>query len=284
VAEELAMLDVMSNGRLVAGMLRGTANEYVTYATNPAESRERFEEGWEIIRKGWVAEEPFDYHGKYWNLDYVAFLPRPLQQPIPETWIPSISAESMEWAAKNRICLAASWSPTDQVSESFEYYRRYAKEHCGWSPGPEHCVVSRDIYVAETNAKAREEAGRHVETLFNKFLRLPFQMLFPPGYLSAKSLKNMLTHKRSVAGQEHTVDTLIEQGIILCGSPDTVRKQLMDTHRLLGFQNFLALLQFATLPRDLTEKNIRLFASEVLPTLQSLTDKEYAGMQTQAAE
>ena len=64
----------------------------------------------------------------------------------------------------------------------------------------------------------------------------------------------------------------------------TVRKRLMDSHRLLGFQNFLALLQFATLPRDLTEKNIRMFASEVLPTLQSLTDKEYAGMQTQAAE
>jgi alkanesulfonate monooxygenase SsuD/methylene tetrahydromethanopterin reductase-like flavin-dependent oxidoreductase (luciferase family) len=109
-------------------------------------------------------------------------------------------------------------------------------------------------------------------------------MLFPPGYLSAKSLKNMLTHKRSVAGQEHTVDTLIEQGIILCGSPDTVRKRLMDSHRLLGFQNFLALLQFATLPPDLTEKNIRLFASEVMPALQSLTDKEYAGMRTQAAE
>jgi alkanesulfonate monooxygenase SsuD/methylene tetrahydromethanopterin reductase-like flavin-dependent oxidoreductase (luciferase family) len=120
--------------------------------------------------------------------------------------------------------------------------------------------------------------------LFNKLLRLPFQMLFPPGYLSAKSLKNMLTHKRSVAGQEHTVDSLIEQGIFICGSPETVRKRLMDSHRLLGFQNFLALLQFATLPRDLAERNIRLFAKEVLPALQPLTDKEYAGLQMQAAE
>ena len=145
-------------------------------------------------------------------------------------------------------------------------------------------VEKLHVEVAVVETHRLEEAGRHVEALFNKFLRLPFQMLFPPGYLSAKSLKNMLTHKRSVAGQEHTVDTLIEQGIILCGSPDTVRKRLMDSHRLLGFQNFLALLQFATLPRDLTEKNIRLFASEVMPALQSLTDKEYAGMRTQAAE
>jgi hypothetical protein len=109
-------------------------------------------------------------------------------------------------------------------------------------------------------------------------------MIFPPGYLSAKSLKNMLSHKRSVSGQEHTVDTLIEQGIILCGSPDTVRKQLVDAHRLLGFQNLLVMLQFATLPRELTEKNIRLFAREVMPVLQGLTDKEYAGMAVQAAE
>src|SRR5262249_39205482 len=133
-------------------------------------------------------------------------------------------------------------------------------------------------------AKARAEAGRHIETLLKKFLRLPFQLLFPPGYLSAKSLKNMRSHKRSVAGQVHTVDTLIEQCIILCVSPDPGRKQLVYSHRLLGFEKFLAMLQFATLPRDLTEKNIRLFAREVLPALQTLTDKEYSGLQTQAAE
>jgi hypothetical protein len=108
--------------------------------------------------------------------------------------------------------------------------------------------------------------------LFNRLLRLPFQMIFPPGYLSAKSLKNMLSHKRSVSGQEHTVDSLIEQGIILCGSPDTVRKQLVDAHRLLGFQNLLVMLQFATLPRELPRR-IRLFAREVMPVLQGLTDK-----------
>jgi len=138
--------------------------------------------------------------------------------------------------------------------------------------------------VSDSDEKARAEAAVHIEALFNKLLRQPFQMIFPPGYLSAKSLKNMLSHKRSVTGQEHTVDTLIEQGIILCGSPDSVRKQLVESHRLLGFQNFLGMLQFATLPRELTDKNIRLFAREVLPALQTLTDREYAGLQTQAAE
>ena len=125
------------------------------------------------------------------------------------------------------------------------YYREASQRVHGYTASSDQIGWAAPVYVSDTDAKAREEAGRHVEVLFNKLLRLPFQMLFPPGYLSAKSLKNMLTHKRSVAGQEHTVDSLIEQGIILCGSPDTVRKRLMESHRLLGFQNFLALLQFA---------------------------------------
>jgi alkanesulfonate monooxygenase SsuD/methylene tetrahydromethanopterin reductase-like flavin-dependent oxidoreductase (luciferase family) len=164
------------------------------------------------------------------------------------------------------------------------YYREVSQRLHGYMASSEQIGWSAPVYVSDTDEKAREEARPHIETMFNRLLRLPFQMIFPPGYLSAKSLKNMLTHKRSVSGQEHTVDTLIEQGIILCGSPDTVRKRLMDSHRLLGFQNLLALLQFGTLPRDLTERNIRLFASEVMPALQGLTDKEYAGMEVQAAE
>ena len=154
----------------------------------------------------------------------------------------------------------------------------------GYTASSEQIGWSAPVYVAETDQKARDEAKPHIEVLFNRLLRLPFEMLFPPGYLSAKSLKNMRSHKRSVSGQEHTVDTLIEQGIIVCGSPETVRKKFIDTHRLLGFQNLLCLLHFGTLPRHLTEKNIRMFASEVLPALQGLTDKDYGGLRIQAAE
>jgi alkanesulfonate monooxygenase SsuD/methylene tetrahydromethanopterin reductase-like flavin-dependent oxidoreductase (luciferase family) len=170
------------------------------------------------------------------------------------------------------------------VARYLNYYRECAHRIYGYTASSEQIGWSTPVYISDTDKKAREEAKPHIEILFNKLLRLPFEMLFPPGYLSMKSLKNMRSHKRSVSGQEHTIDTLIEQGIIVCGSPDTVRKQFMDTHRLLGFQNLLCLLQFGTLPRELTERNVRLFASEVLPTLQGLTDKEYAGMEVRAAE
>jgi alkanesulfonate monooxygenase SsuD/methylene tetrahydromethanopterin reductase-like flavin-dependent oxidoreductase (luciferase family) len=110
-------------------------------------------------------------------------------------------------------------------------------------------------------------------------------MMFPPGYLSAKSLAGMRAIKRpALAAGPMTNDNMMDAGIFLCGSPDTVRGKLVEAHRRLGFQNFLANLHFATLPADLTEKNLRLFATEVMPALQALSDKEYAGMETQAAE
>ena len=176
------------------------------------------------------------------------------------------------------------YSPTQSVVRYLNYYRECAHRMYGYRASSNQIGWSTPVYISDTDQKARDEAKPHIEVLFNRLLRLPFEMIFPPGYLSAKSLKNMRSHKRSVSGQEHTIDSLIEQGIIVCGSPDTVRKQFMDTHRLLGFQNLLCLLQFGTLPRDLTEKNIRLFAREVLPALQGLTDKEYGGMEVRAAE
>jgi alkanesulfonate monooxygenase SsuD/methylene tetrahydromethanopterin reductase-like flavin-dependent oxidoreductase (luciferase family) len=109
--------------------------------------------------------------------------------------------------------------------------------------------------------------------------------MFPPGYLSINSLKAMRSIKRpAIAGGTMTIDHLIDAGIFLCGSPDTVRDLLVAAHKKLGFQNFLANLHFATLPADLTEKNLRLFAREVMPALQALSDKEWQGMEAAAAE
>jgi alkanesulfonate monooxygenase SsuD/methylene tetrahydromethanopterin reductase-like flavin-dependent oxidoreductase (luciferase family) len=169
------------------------------------------------------------------------------------------------------------------VVKYLNMYRQIAQQVHGYTAASDQIGWAAPVYVSDTDEKARNEARVHIETLFNKLLRLPPEMMFPPGYLSPSSAANMRTHKRSVTGAQHTVESLIENGIILCGSPETVRKKLVDSHRLLGFQNFLCLLQFATLPRDLTERNIRLFASEVLPAVQALTDQEYVGLEVKAA-
>ena len=271
LGEELALLDNLTNGRLVVGMTRG--GDFWAFNIPSAESRERFEEGWEIIRKGWEAEEPFEYHGKYWNLDYVAFLPRPLQKPIPETWIPSISAESMEWAAKNRICLAASWSPTDQIGESFEYYRRFAREHCGWVPGPEHCVVSRDIYVAETNVKAREEAEKDL-------LVGPAEEFGGSPAKYSRSVADKYFTERSTAFKktEHvgvmeiknwSFEQLQSAGIAIVGDPDYVTEQILRQCRTLGTDKIMMRPVFGRLRLKQVKKSLDLMAKEVLPNLEN---------------
>ena len=287
LAEEHAMIDCITGGRLISGMVRGIGAEYYSMGVNPTISHARFQEAHDLVVQAWTKPGPFAFEGKHYNFEYVNVWPRPYQQPHPPIWAPSTgSTETIEWAAhpSRKYVYLQAYSPIQSVARYLNYYRESAQKMYGYTASSDQIGWSTPVYISDTDQKARDQAKPHIEVLFNRLLRLPFEMIFPPGYLSAKSLKNMRSHKRSVSGQEHTVDTLIEQGIIVCGSPDTVRKRFMETHRLLGFQNLLCLLQFGTLPRDLTEKNIRLFAREVLPALQGLTDKEYGGMEIRAAE
>jgi alkanesulfonate monooxygenase SsuD/methylene tetrahydromethanopterin reductase-like flavin-dependent oxidoreductase (luciferase family) len=287
LAEEHAMIDCITGGRLISGMVRGIGAEYYSLGVNPAISHARFQEAHDLVVQAWTKPGPFAFEGKFYHFEYVNVWPRPYQQPHPPIWAPSTgSTETIEWAAhpSRRYVYLQAYSPTASVVRYLNYYRECAQKMYGYTASSEQIGWSTPVYVSDTDQRARDEAKAHIEVLFNRLLRLPFEMIFPPGYLSMKSLKNMRSHKRSVSGQEHTVDTLIEQGIMVCGSPDTVRRQFMDTHRMLGFQNLLCLLQFGTLPRDLTEKNIRMFAKEVLPALQELSDKDYGGMEIRAAE
>ncbi len=287
LAEEHSMIDNITGGRLISGMVRGIGAEYFSTGNNPAFSHARFQEAHDLVVQAWTRPGPFSFEGKFYHFEYVNTWPRPYQQPHPPIWAPSTgSTETIEWAAhpSRKYTYLQAYSPTQSVMRFLNYYRECAERMYGYTASSDQIGWSTPVYISDTDQKARDEAKPHIEVLFNRLLRLPFEMLFPPGYLSPKSLANMRSHKRSVSGQEHTVDSLIEAGIIVCGSPDTVRRQFTETHRMLGFQNLLCLMQFGTLPRDLTERNIRLFASEVLPALQGLTDKQYAGMQTKAAE
>ncbi|HYC12648.1 MAG TPA: LLM class flavin-dependent oxidoreductase, partial [Stellaceae bacterium] len=89
VAEEYAMLDNISGGRLIAGFVRGIGAEYHSSGTNPAESHDRFHEAHDLILRAWTETGPFEFEGKYYHFNYVNTWPRPFQQPHPPIWIPS---------------------------------------------------------------------------------------------------------------------------------------------------------------------------------------------------
>ena len=136
------MLDTLTGGRVVAGMLRGTSNEYVTYATNPAESRERFEEALELIVRAWTEPQPFGWQGRYYEYRTISIWPRPVQQPHPPIYMSGSSPESGEFAARNRLQpgLRVHHRAAGAARRS-RYYREQARR-VGWEPDARRRALS----------------------------------------------------------------------------------------------------------------------------------------------
>ncbi|HWL03700.1 MAG TPA: LLM class flavin-dependent oxidoreductase [Xanthobacteraceae bacterium] len=266
VAEEFAMLDVITGGRLIAGFVRGIGAEYHSWGVNPAFSHERFHEAHDLIIKAWTETGPFPYEGKHYHFEYVNCWPTPYQKPHPPIWIPSQgSRETIEWAAdaSRKYTYLQTFSPIAALAHFMKLYEEAAAKQ-GWTATPEYKGWSVPTYCAETDEKAYAEAKPHIEAMLNKFLRMPPEMLLPPGYQSLASSKAIRSAKKSIS-EKQTIDTVIEKGMFLCGSPATLREKIEKAQDEIGFGQFLSVLQFGTLPHDLTVKSTTLFAEEVMP-------------------
>ena len=121
------------------------------------------------------------------------------------------------------------------------------------------------IYVAETDEIAAKEARPHIEAFFNKFLRIPNELLLPPGYTSISSMKSIALAKREMLGGGKEMDRMNDLGMFIHGSTATVRARLEEFQDRIGIGHLCTILQFGTLSHDLTKKNMELFATEVMP-------------------
>ena len=276
------MLDCITGGRLISGMVRGVGAEYYSFERQSSvlacdASRRRTISSC----RAWTRPGPFVFEGKYYHFEYVNVWPRPYQQPHPPIWAPSTgSIETIEWAAhpSRKYVYLQAYSPIQSVVRYLNYYRE-ASQRLLWLRGQFRAnrLVRAGLCFRHRREGARRGAPSHrdpVQPPPAAALRDDLPAGVPERQIAARTCA---ATSSSVSGQEHTVDTLIEQGIILCGSPDTVRKQLMDAHRLLGFQNLLcaaAVRDAAARPHR--EERFRLFAREVLPgAAERSTDKEY---------
>jgi alkanesulfonate monooxygenase SsuD/methylene tetrahydromethanopterin reductase-like flavin-dependent oxidoreductase (luciferase family) len=160
------------------------------------------------------------------------------------------------------------FSSADLVARYHTTYREQAREY-GYEAAAEQLGWACPIYVADTDERARAEAGRAVETLFNDFLRQTFEMLMPPGYTSMRSMKNFINMRRGLlGGGRATAEGLIESGTALIGSPKTVLAGIERMREKTGFGILVALLQFGILSDELTRRNMDRFAAEVMPHLR----------------
>jgi len=263
VAEEYAILDNLTRGRFIAGFVRGIGAEYHSTGMNPTESQDRFNEAHDLIVRAWTEPGPFRYAGRHYRFEYVNPWPRPYQTPHPPIWIPSQgSSSTIKWAAKMRYTYCQTLSPIAAVARFFQLYRDEA-EKAGYQATPDQLAWSNSIYIAETDAKAMREAKPHLEALANRFLKMPTEMLLPPGYTSNESLKRIRAVKTT--GKPQTAEDLVKMGVVIVGSPATVREKLAEYQDLAGFNTSLTKTQFGTLPYEMVKANQEAIAAEILP-------------------
>ena len=275
IAEEHAMLDVISGGRLISGFVRGIGAEYHTFGLNPTISHERFHEAHDLIVQAWTRPGPFAFTGKHYNSEYVNLWPKPLQQPHPPIWVPSQgSRETIEWAAQaeHRYTYLQTFSPLKVVQRYLQSYRDTAQGY-GYEASDDQLGWAVPVYVADTDEQAVREAKVPFELFRNRLLKMPFEMLLPPGYTSRESLKGMMAAKAAIT-QDLTIEFAMENGMIICGSPDTVREQITSYWNTMRFGNLLTMMHFGTLSQELTRRSMELFAAKVLPAVQALSAEQ----------
>jgi alkanesulfonate monooxygenase SsuD/methylene tetrahydromethanopterin reductase-like flavin-dependent oxidoreductase (luciferase family) len=265
VAEEFAMLDAMTGGRVVAGMLRGTPNEYVTYHVNPAESRERFEEALRLIQMAWTEKQPFGWQGRHYQYRSVSIWPRPVQRPHPPIYMSGSSPESGEFAAKNRIGLGFAVTSLPLAIKAATHYREQAAI-AGWTPTPNEFIYRCTFHCADTDEQAWEDVTANApkgprvgHTMSNQALE---RAIADTGYYG-RDIDNQ--RERLMPGD---LKERIDTAQMLLGSPETILKQVKRIRDELGagIIDFTLGLQLGAK----TMKSIELLGTKVVPRMQDL--------------
>jgi alkanesulfonate monooxygenase SsuD/methylene tetrahydromethanopterin reductase-like flavin-dependent oxidoreductase (luciferase family) len=257
VAEELAMLDNMAEGRLVVGLLRGTTNEYLTYDLNPTEARERTDEGMELILKAWTEPQPFAWQGRHFKFRTVSIWPRPLQRPYPTTYALGTSKESCEFAARHRLGCGLSYGSWESTARAGRYYREACERH-GWTPGPDHIVYRANMLIADTDTAANELFAQQAKGA-------PFPLR--AGVRDALSTLDA----RNVAGVPRPAIVNAALPTTFIGGPDTIVEQIQRCRDEIG----AGIIDLSPSPPanpdlGLLMRSLDLFGAKVLPRIRGI--------------
>jgi alkanesulfonate monooxygenase SsuD/methylene tetrahydromethanopterin reductase-like flavin-dependent oxidoreductase (luciferase family) len=277
VAEEVAMLDHLSGGRFIWGALRGFATEYLSYNVNPAESQGRFREGFALILKALSTEGPFDFDGQYYRVRNYNIWPKPLQKPYPKIWMAANSLDSLDFAVKNRTYVATPFVGLERTRSTYKAYHQLAQEQGTAVPEDFDNMFAAVciIYVSESDKKARQEAEAHIQEHFFRGLGSldVATTSLVPGHMSVRGVRGWLetvTSRDTGRAMGYSVDEGIENGTVICGSPESVVAQIKRQREEGKRGTLLAMFQFGSLPGELATQSLRLFASEVLPKIRAV--------------
>ncbi|WP_236792182.1 LLM class flavin-dependent oxidoreductase [Amycolatopsis sp. GM8] len=265
LAEEGAMLDHLTGGRLEVGMGRGVDEpEFLREGIKMEETRARFEESVALIQAAWK-QPTFTFKGEFYNYDNVGIWPRPLRPNLP-IWVTALSPQTVSWAAKQGFRFTSVFSPTDNMRSVFEGYKKAAAE-AGRDAEAGDMGVCRNVVIADSEQEARDLAEPAFDALFAAFKEAAvFHDLdnVPTGYEHYQSFF------RPFAGESVSFDALIEIGAICVGTPETVRDQIVSQVETIGCGHFLNWGSFGNLTKEQTMRSYQLFGEHVVPALHSL--------------
>ena len=242
LAEEVALLDVLSGGRVNWGAGRGfERSEFKAFGIPGEESASRFHEAVDIVLKAWTTDR-LTYQGKYHSYDDVEVLPKPLQDPHPPVWMAATSLAAIDWAAAKgfSILMDPHSSRSDLISK-----RRYFGDKlraAGYSEEDRTIPMARLVAIDESTEKAREVARRAAQW-------------------TVASYVGATHHRQEVRtfGDKDPVDYYLED-VMVHGTAESVSDQL----RALGEEG-MAYLMAAPLSR----RSFNLLTDKVLPRIAS---------------
>jgi alkanesulfonate monooxygenase SsuD/methylene tetrahydromethanopterin reductase-like flavin-dependent oxidoreductase (luciferase family) len=170
LAEEIALLDILSGGRVNWGAGRGfDAREFRTFAVPMEESQIRFHEAVDIVMQAWTSDR-LTYHGKFFSFDDVEVLPKPLQKPHPPVWMAAGSPEALQWAASvGHSVLLGPHANHQETGQQWEFYRDQLRAH-GFSIEGREIPISRLLAIASSDAEAARVAGEGAKWLLKTYV------------------------------------------------------------------------------------------------------------------
>jgi alkanesulfonate monooxygenase SsuD/methylene tetrahydromethanopterin reductase-like flavin-dependent oxidoreductase (luciferase family) len=255
VAEEIAMLDQLSHGRLIVLPLRGTPNEYNCYgAITPEKSRAITQEATLLIQKTLSDPQPFAWNGEHFQFPIVAIWPRTVQRPFPPMYYSGNNLESARFAGAQRLGMCTSFLPPPVVAETVAAYRAEAAAS-GWEPTLDQIVHRNHIVVAETAAEAAALEANFLPVHRRKILA--DNMKANRGATDATALAEWAAR--------------LERGQLqFAGTPDMIVERIDAFHAETGVGVLDLIFAAGLSAPSAVRRSIELFGQEVLPRIRHI--------------
>jgi alkanesulfonate monooxygenase SsuD/methylene tetrahydromethanopterin reductase-like flavin-dependent oxidoreductase (luciferase family) len=288
VAEEMALADVLSKGRVEVGFVRGVPWEISAGNSNPVRMNERHWEALDLIIKAWTTHDgPFSHEGRFFHHRMVNIWPRPYQDPHPPVWVSTTSPNGAAQVGSKGFVQATFLTGFDDTRKIFESYRK------GWRSAGRGEVVPVNrlayaalVYTAETEREAHAGAEKLLwYVTANKVLP---QFSNPPGYVPVGANVQMArgaSHPLSEFSKGASVERAIQSGMVFAGTPDQVFEQIKKLYDYVGgFGHVLLMGQAGHLEHEETKRGTQTFAREVFPRLkEAFPDSASSGFEPAAA-